>query len=75
MPVEEQCIVIYAGTRGWLDTIPVADVRRFEQELLTTFRAKHADLLEQIRTKGTMPDSETVDAALRSFLDGFATTN
>ena len=75
MPVEEQCIVIYSGTRGWLDTIPVADVRRFEQELLTTFRAKHADLLEQIRTKGTMPDSETVDAALRSFLDGFATTN
>ena len=75
MPVEEQCIVIYAGTRGWLDTIPVADVRRFEQELLTTFRAKHADLLEQIRTKGTMPDTELVDAALRAFLDGFATSN
>ena len=75
MPVEEQCIVIYAGTRGWLDTVPVADVRRFEQELLTTFRAKHADLLEQIRTKGTMPDTELVDAALRAFLDGFATSN
>ena len=75
MPVEEQCIVIYAGTRGWLDTVPVADVRRFEQELLTTFRAKHADLLEHIRSKGTMPDAETVDAALRSFLDGFAPSN
>jgi len=75
MPVEEQCIVIYAGTRGWLDTVPVADVRRFEQELLTTFRAKHADLLEHIRSKGTMPDAETVDAALRSFLDGFAPRN
>ena len=75
MPVEEQCIVIYAGTRGWLYTVPVADVRRFEQELLTTFRAKHADLLEQIRTKGTMPDTELVDAALRAFLDGFATSN
>jgi len=75
MPVEEQCIVIYAGTRGWLDTVPVADVRRFEQELLTTFRAKHADLLEHIRSKGTMPEAETVDAALRSFLDGFAPSN
>ena len=40
VPVEEQCIVIYAGTRGWLDTIPVEDVRRFESELLTTFRAQ-----------------------------------
>ena len=75
MPVEEQCIVIYAGTRGWLDTVPVADVRRFEQELLTTFRAKHADLLDQIRTKGTMPDAEVVDAALRAFLDGFAVSH
>src|SRR5665647_1322950 len=48
VPVEEQCIVIYAGTKGWLDTVPVADVRRFEQELVTTFRATHADLLDQI---------------------------
>src|SRR5271167_2336572 len=45
MPVEEQCIAIYAGTRGWLDEIPVEDVRRFESELLTNFRAQHADLL------------------------------
>src|SRR6204780_3655052 len=45
MPVEEQCIAIYAGTKGWLDTIPVEDVRRFESELITNFRAHHADLL------------------------------
>ena len=30
MPVEEQCIVIYAGTKGWLDSVPVEDVRLFE---------------------------------------------
>src|ERR1035437_98267 len=74
VPVEEQCIVIYAGTKGWLDTVPVADVRRFEQELGTTFRATHADLLEHIRSTGTMPDAATLDAALKSFLDGFAVT-
>src|SRR5262245_42828934 len=33
MPVEEQVVVLYAGTRGYLDPIPVADVRRFEGEL------------------------------------------
>nr|MBW4029631.1 F0F1 ATP synthase subunit alpha [Acidobacteriota bacterium] len=75
VPVEEQCVVIYAGTRGWLDTVPVEDVRRFEQELVTTFRATHADLLEHIRSTGTMPDTAALDAALTSFLDGFAVTS
>lgn len=74
VPVEEQCIVIYAGTRGWLDTVPVTDVRRFEQELLQTFRAKHADMLNQIKTQGTLPDTAALDAALQSFVDGFAVT-
>ncbi len=74
VPVEEQCIVIYAGTRGWLDTVPVADVRRFEQELLQTFRAKHADMLTQIKTQGTLPETAALDAALQSFVDGFAVT-
>ncbi|MDH2903428.1 MAG: F0F1 ATP synthase subunit alpha [Actinomycetota bacterium] len=75
VPVEEQCLVIYAGTKGWLDTIPVADVRRFEAELVTTFRATHADLLAHIRTTGTMPDGAALDAALTSFVAGFAVTN
>ena len=75
VPVEEQCLVIYAGTRGWLDSIPVADVRRFEAELVTTFRATHADLLAHIRTTGTMPDAVALDAALTSFVAGFAVTN
>jgi F-type H+-transporting ATPase subunit alpha len=74
VPVEEQCIVIYAGTRGWLDTVPVGDVRRFEQELLQTFRATHADMLTQIKTQGTLPDTAALDAALQSFVDGFAVT-
>ena len=72
VPVEEQVIVIYAGTKGWLDTIPVEDVGRFESELLTSFRATHAELLDQIRTAGTLPDTDKLDAALRTFVDNFA---
>jgi F-type H+-transporting ATPase subunit alpha len=75
MPVQEQCVVIYAGTKGWLDTVPVEDVRRFESELLTTFRARHADILEHIRTSGTLPDVDTIDSAMRSFVDGFAVSH
>jgi F-type H+-transporting ATPase subunit alpha len=75
VPVEEQAVVIYAGTKGWLDSVPVDDVRRFESELLTNFRAQHDDLLEQIRSEGTLPDTEKLDAALQTFLDGFAISN
>jgi F-type H+-transporting ATPase subunit alpha len=75
MPVEEQCIVIYAGTKGWLDAVPVQDVRRFESELLTNFRAQHLDILDHIRTSGTLPGADKIDSALRSFVDGFAVSN
>ncbi len=74
MPVEEQCIAIYAGTKGWLDTIPVEDVRRFEAELLTNFRAQHADLLYAIRETGALPETRLLDAAMESFVNGFAVT-
>ncbi len=74
VPVEEQVVAIYAGTRGWLDTVPVEDVSRFEAELLTAFRAKHADLLGEIRDTKVLPDSERLDSALRAVLEGFATS-
>jgi F-type H+/Na+-transporting ATPase subunit alpha len=75
VPVEEQAVAIYAGTKGWLDTVPVEDVQRFESELLTNFRAQHAELLEHIRTEGTLPDADKLDAAMKAFLDGFAVSN
>ena len=42
MPVEEQVVSIFAGTGGYLDDIPVADVKRFEAELLEYVRTRHA---------------------------------
>jgi F-type H+-transporting ATPase subunit alpha len=75
VPVEEQVVAIYAGTRGWIDTVPVGDVTRFEAELLTDFRAKHADLLAEIRDTKALPDTDKMDAALKSFLDGFSPSN
>jgi F-type H+-transporting ATPase subunit alpha len=75
VPVEEQVVAIYAGTRGWIDTVPVVDVTRFEAELLTDFRAKHADLLAEIRDTKALPDTDKMDAALKSFLDGFSPSN
>jgi F-type H+/Na+-transporting ATPase subunit alpha len=73
VPVEEQVVVIYAGTRGWVDTVPVDYVGRFETELREYLRANHPGLLEHIRRAGTLPSESDLDAALRAFLEGFDT--
>jgi F-type H+-transporting ATPase subunit alpha len=50
MPVEEQVVAIFAGTKGHLDDLPVADVRRFETELLEYCRSRHSSMLAALRT-------------------------
>jgi F-type H+-transporting ATPase subunit alpha len=72
LPVEEQVVVIYAGTRGHVDAIAVADVQRFEKELRANFRGRHADLLEQIRETGQLPDTDALDAAINETKKAFA---
>jgi F-type H+-transporting ATPase subunit alpha len=74
MPVEEQVVSLYAGTRGYLDPVPVADVRRYETELLQHFRSRHADILDAIRTGGNIPDEAAFEAALKGFADTFQVT-
>jgi F-type H+-transporting ATPase subunit alpha len=54
MPVEEQVVSVYAGTKGFLDSLPVADVRRFESELLEHMRSTHGGMLSSV--KGSVPD-------------------
>src|SRR5207344_822819 len=44
MSVEEQVVSIFAGTRGYLDDIPVGDVRRFEAEMLEYMRSRNAGM-------------------------------
>jgi F-type H+-transporting ATPase subunit alpha len=56
MVVEEQVVAIYAGTNGYLDDIPAADVKRFEAELLETFRTRYRDLLDRVAADKALPD-------------------
>ncbi|HEV7887847.1 MAG TPA: F0F1 ATP synthase subunit alpha [Acidimicrobiales bacterium] len=74
MPVEEQVVSLYAGTHGYLDPIPVPDVRRFETNLVDWFRGRHADILEAIRSTGVIPDTEAFEGAIKAFADGFEPT-
>jgi F-type H+-transporting ATPase subunit alpha len=69
MAVEHQVISIFAGTNGYLDDIPVADVKRFETELLEYVVTRRNDLLDAIRTTGALPDgvAEAVEAFKAQF--------
>ncbi|MFV0259211.1 MAG: F0F1 ATP synthase subunit alpha [Acidimicrobiales bacterium] len=74
VPVEEQVVVLYAGTRGYLDRIPVVDVGRFETGLLEWFHSRHGDVMAAIRTSGAIPDEEALEAAISDYADQFAVT-
>ncbi len=73
VPVEEQVVSIYAGTKGFLDDLAVEDVRPFETALLQYLRADRADLLEQIRNSKDLPPADALDQAIRDVKKGFAT--
>lgn len=72
MPVEHQVLSLYAGTRGFLDDIPVEDVRRFEKELIAYFEHEKTHLLDHIRTTQDLPDAQELNAAIEEFKKGFA---
>jgi F-type H+-transporting ATPase subunit alpha len=71
--VEEQVLVIYAGTKGWADSVPVSEVRRFSVEVVEYFRANHPAVLEAVRTTGNLPGDDEIDKGLTTFLEGFDT--
>jgi F-type H+/Na+-transporting ATPase subunit alpha len=72
MPVEEQVVVIFAGTGGYLDDIPVKDVKRFESDLLDYMRGRHPEILETIRSSGDVPEGDVLADAVAAFKDEFA---
>jgi F-type H+/Na+-transporting ATPase subunit alpha len=73
IPVEKQIVSIFAGTNGYLDEIPVAEVRRYEQEFLEIMDLKHYDLLEKIAETKELSDetTEKLHSLLREFTGSF----
>ncbi|HUI70698.1 MAG TPA: F0F1 ATP synthase subunit alpha [Spirochaetia bacterium] len=71
MPVEEQVMVLYAATRGFLDDVPLGRVKEFEQKLLTWLRSKQPEILAGIRNLGTLSDPEILASAVTAFKKSF----
>ncbi|NNC37368.1 MAG: F0F1 ATP synthase subunit alpha [Hyphomonadaceae bacterium] len=69
LQVEEQVCVLYAGTRGYLDGIAVADIKKYESELLTHLNGQQSDLLAEIKSSKKLTDES--EANLKSVLADF----
>ena len=72
MPVEEQVISLYAGTRGYMDDLPVEAVRKFEDGLLEFMRNQKADILNEIKETGDL--SAELDKKIAAAIDEFKKT-
>lgn len=68
-PVEEQVVVIYSGTRGYLDAVPIDDVNRYEEALLISIRANGGEILDDIRTQKDL--TPAIEEKLKAFLERF----
>ena len=69
LTVPEQVVSIYSGVNGYLDTLDVSDVGRFEKESIEELKDKHSDLLESINQEKDL--SEDSANKLKLFFDGF----
>ncbi len=73
LPVEQQVMLIFAGTQGFLDDIPVESVRKFDNEFMKFIKEQKEDLLKEIVEKKSIDDAlkEKISKAIEEFKKGF----
>ena len=76
-PVAEQVAAIWAGTRGHLDRVPVADIGRFEDEFLQYLRHAPGSPLESVAETGDLSQEaeDSLVENLQSFMESFTTSD
>ena len=72
MPFEEQVVSIFAGVNGFLDTVPVAAVTRFEAGFMSEMKARHGDVMDAIRSSRDL--DKDLQAKLKAILGEFVRT-
>ena len=75
-PVEEQVVQIFAGTHGFLDSLPAESIERYQKELLSWIKAERASILADIVSKGKIDDTleSQLEDALKAFGEIFEPT-
>jgi F-type H+-transporting ATPase subunit alpha len=74
LPVEEQILIIYAGINGYLDNLPLSEVKPFEEGLYRFLEANYQELKEKLREKKEIDDAlrQEIDRALKEWLQSLA---
>src|SRR5689334_11814224 len=77
LPLEKQIVIIFAGTKGYLDDLPVEQCRKFEEELYRFIDNAHRSVWEEIRTKKALDDAlrATVVSVIEEFKARFVAEN
>lgn len=71
MTMEEQVVVLFAGTNGFVDDYPVDAIGRYEKELMDFMRGRKADVLSNLKSTGKL-DKDALRAALTDFAKEFS---
>jgi F-type H+-transporting ATPase subunit alpha len=73
LPVEDQVMLLFAGSQGYLDDMPVEALKRLESEFISFMKDKKADLRNELKDKKAIDDSikEKLIVAIEEFKKGF----
>ena len=73
MPVENQVLIIYAATKGYLDEIPVQYIRKYQEDLLSQVENLNPDILKSIKDTGDLkPENvEKMESVLKDFTEKY----
>ena len=73
MTVAEQVVTIYAGVKGYLDSIETSQIRSFEKGLLDLVKSEKPEILESIQKSGKI--EENIDKILSEVITNYKKTN
>ena len=73
MTVAEQVVIIYAGVKGYLDSIDISDIRSFEKGLLELIKSENPEIIESIQKSGKI--EENIDKILTEVITNYKKTN
>ena len=74
LSVENQVVILYALTHGFLDEVPVDDILRFQDELFEFMASNHKEIIDEIHETKQLPEAEKMDSAIKSFAEHFQPT-
>ena len=67
-------LILFALTKGFLDTIPVSDILRFEKEIFEYVENNYPAIFDTIKTTKKLPNNEDIDKAINEFKGIFSSS-